>query len=129
MVITLAVFGVMGFGMWTAMKSNDAQQIAGAGLTMVLASLIVVALLLPVMMAMWFAPVLVVFHELGAWEAMKQSFSGCLKNILPFLWYSVLLVLLSILAAIPIGLGFLILWPVIMASLYTAYRDIYLKPR
>ena len=129
MVITIAVFGVMGFGAWSAMKANDPAVMAGMGLTAVLAGLVVTALLLPVMMAMWFAPVLVVFHELGAWEAMKQSFSGCLKNILPFLWYSVLLVLLSILAAIPIGLGFLILWPVIMASLYTAYRDIYLKPR
>jgi uncharacterized membrane protein len=91
--------------------------------------LIATALLLPVMMAMWFAPLLVVFHELGAWEAMKQSFSACLKNFLPFLWYGVLLLLLSLLAMIPLGLGFLVLWPVIVASLYTSYRDIYLRPR
>jgi uncharacterized membrane protein len=97
--------------------------------TMMLAGLIVAALLLPVMAAMWFAAPLVVFQELGAWEAMKQSFMGCMKNILPFLWYSVVLLLLSLLAVIPIGLGLLILWPVIAASLYTAYRDIYLKPR
>jgi uncharacterized membrane protein len=70
-----------------------------------------------------------VFHELGAWEAMKQSFSGAMKNFLSFVWYGVLILLLSILAMIPIGLGFLVLWPVIAASLYTAYRDIYLRPR
>lgn len=129
MVITLGVFGVMGVGMWTAMKTNDPAAMAGAGWSMVIAGLVVVGLLLPVMMAMWFAPVLVVFHELGAWEAMKQSFSGCLKNFLTFIWYGILLFLLGILAMIPIGLGLLVLWPVIMASLYTSYRDIYLKPR
>jgi uncharacterized membrane protein len=101
----------------------------GMWLPMLLAMLIVMALLLPVMAAMWFAPLLVVFHELGAWEAMMQSFSGAMKNFLPFLWYGVLLLLLSILAMIPLGLGFLVLWPVIAASLYTAYRDIYLRPR
>ena len=129
MVITFGVFGVMGFGMWSAMSSNDPQVLMSMMLPMLLAMLIATALLLPVMMAMWFAPVLVVFHELGAWEAMKQSFSGCLKNFLPFLWYGVLLFLLSIAAMIPLFLGLLVLWPVIVASLYTSYRDIYLRPR
>ena len=129
MVITLGVFGVMGVGMWGAMTSNDPQVLMGLGLTMLLGFLIVMALLLPVIAAMWFAAPLVIFHELGAWEAMKQSLFGCLKNVLPFLWYSVILVVLGVLAMIPIGLGLLVLWPVITASLYTAYRDIYLKPR
>lgn len=128
-IVTLAVFGLMGFGMLSALNSTDPEVLMGFGITMVLAGLIVMALLLPVIAAMWFAPPLVMFHDLGAWEAMKQSFFGCVKNILPFLWYSVVLLLLSLLAVIPIGLGLLILWPVITASLYTAYRDIYLKPR
>jgi len=123
------VFGIMGFGMLSAMSSTDPQVFKGMGLTMVLAMLIIAAVLLPVVMAMWFAPLLVVFHGLGAWESMKESFAGCLKNIVPFLVYGVIGLLLALLASIPLGLGWLVLWPVIVASDYTAYRDIYLKPR
>ena len=57
--------------------------------TVVLALLIMLALLLPVMMAIWFAPPLVVFHDQGAIEAMKESFVGCLRNVVPFLVYGV----------------------------------------
>ena len=128
-VVVLVVFAIMGFGMLSAMNSPDPAVLKGMGLTMVLAMLIDAALLLPVMMAMWFAPALVVFHDLGAWESMKESFLGCLKNILPFLLYGVVALVLGLLAAIPLGLGWLVLWPVIVASLYTSYRDIYLRPR
>jgi uncharacterized membrane protein len=94
-----------------------------------LAVLTVLALLLPVFMAVWFAAPLIVFHQHGALEAMKGSFAGCVKNILPFLWYGVIGMLLGIVASLPVLLGWLVLWPVFMASVYTGYRDIYLKPR
>jgi uncharacterized membrane protein len=58
-------------------------------------------------------------------EAMKESFLGCLKNILPFLVYSVVLMVLGIVAAIPLGLGWLVLGPTLIASVYVSYRDIY----
>ena len=56
---------------------------------------------------------------------MKESFSGCLKNIVPFLLYGVVLFVAAIVAAIPLGLGWLVLGPVIAGSLYASYRDIY----
>ena len=77
--------------------------------------------------AHWFAPALVVFHQLGPVEAMKDSFLGCLRNVLPFLVYGIMFTLLAILATIPLGLGWLVLGPVTVASIYTAYRDIYLS--
>jgi uncharacterized membrane protein len=79
----------------------------------------------PVFMAIWFAPALVVFHQFGAMEALKASFDGCLKNIVPFLVQGVILLVASIVASIPFGLGWLVLGPVSFASVYTAYRDIY----
>src|SRR5687767_2910795 len=129
LVVMLVVGLSMGVGMSAMMGQGDPQQVAAMGLTMVLSMLIVFALLLPVIMAIWFAAPLVVFHDYGAWEAMKGSLSGCLKNILPFLWYSVVLMLLGVLASLPLMLGWLALGPVLAASLYTSYRDIYLKPR
>jgi uncharacterized membrane protein len=80
---------------------------------------------LPLVMAFWFAPVLIVLDGYSAVEAMKHSFTGCLKNILPFLVYGVVGLVLSFLAAIPLMLGWFILMPMVVASLYIAYRDIY----
>jgi uncharacterized membrane protein len=106
-------------------SGTDPAAMVAAGLTMLLAVLVMLALLLPLSMAVWFAPSLVVFHAQGPGEAMKNSFTGCLKNILPFLLYGVILFLLAIVAWIPIGLGWLVLVPVIAGSLYTGYRDIF----
>ncbi|HSU62964.1 MAG TPA: BPSS1780 family membrane protein [Burkholderiales bacterium] len=90
-----------------------------------LAWLIALALMVPVFMAVWFAPPLVVFDGLGALDALKASFRGCLKNIVPFLIYGLIVFGFAILASIPFLLGWLVLAPVIGASIYTSYRDIY----
>lgn len=87
--------------------------------------LVFFALVIPIYMAMWFAPALIVFHERTAPRAMMQSFRGCLKNIVPFIVYGVLLLVLGIFASIPFGLGWLVVGPVIVGSVYAAYRDIY----
>lgn len=127
-VLALVVGLATGAGMWTLLGSGaDAAAVAGAGLTLVLAFLVMLALLLPLFMALWFAPALAVFHEQGPGEAMKSSFVACLKNIGPFLLYSALLFLLAIAASIPFGLGWLVLGPTMAASLYTGYRDIFFE--
>ena len=95
------------------------------GLSFMLAVLVGLALALPVYMALWFAPSLIVFNNLKPVDAMKASFLACLKNIVPFLIYGVILLVLCFVAAIPFGLGFLVLGPVAIASIYTGYRDIF----
>jgi uncharacterized membrane protein len=129
LVIMLVVGLTMGVGMAAMMGQADPESMGAMGMTMVLAMLIMFALMLPVVMAIWLAAPLVVFHDQGAVEAMKGSFFGCLKNIVPFLLYGVVLFALSIIATIPIGLGWLVLGPVLAASIYASYRDIYLNPR
>ena len=128
-VVIVVVSLVMGVGMMTMMGAGDPQEVAAMGMTIVLAVLVMFALLLPAVMAIWLAAPLVVFHEHGAVEAMKGSFAGCLKNILPFLVYSVVLFVFAIAATLPLMLGWLVLGPVFAASVYASYRDIYLKPR
>jgi uncharacterized membrane protein len=103
----------------------DPGQLLGAAMSALLAVLIALALMIPVLMAIWFAAPLVVFHQLGAIEALKSSFNACLRNIVPFLIYGLILLGLAIVASIPFGLGWLVLGPVLVASLYTAYRDIF----
>lgn len=112
-----SVFGVL--------NAQSPEAVMKLGATLLLAILIFMALLLPLLMAIWFAPPLVVFHDLGAVAAMKASFAGCLRNMMPFLLYGIVLLVASIVASIPLMLGWLILGPVTAASIYTAYRDIY----
>ena len=56
---------------------------------------------------------------------MKASFFACLKNLLPFLVYGVILFVLCLIAMIPIGLGMLIMVPVMMGSIYASYVEIF----
>jgi uncharacterized membrane protein len=120
--VTVLIAGVGIFGM-----ASDSQGASVAGMfTMLIGLLVALALMVPVLMAVWFAPALVVFHDKGAVDALKESFSGCLRNIVPFLVYGVVGLVLAVLASIPLGLGWLILGPVLAGSLYASYKDIYL---
>jgi hypothetical protein len=89
------------------------------------ALLVAFSLSVPLMMAIWFAPLLVVFDSVPPVAALKASFLACLKNMLPFLVYGAALVLLAFIAAIPFGLGFLVLFPTIFGSLYASYKDVF----
>lgn len=126
LVVVMLIFGA---GM-AAMFMGGGQQPdmgPGAALGMLLAVLVAVALSIPLVAAVWFAAPLVVFHDLGAVEAMKASFTGCIRNIVPFLVYGIVGFVLAVVATIPLGLGWLVLGPVIAASVYTGYRDVYLR--
>lgn len=121
--IFLVVFALTGAGMF-ALFSGAADPFA-VGATMLIAILLMLALTVPLVMALWFAPALVVLNDQGAVEAMKGSFVGCLRNMLPFLVYGIIGLALAFLATIPAMLGWLVFAPVIAASIYVAYRDIY----
>lgn len=100
---------------------------AGAGvLGVLLLVLVFFGLMVPVLAAYWFAPGLVLYADLDAVAAMKESFRACLRNWLPFLVYGVLsiLVLLGGMVVLFVGM-FLISMPVLMASYYASFRDIY----
>ncbi|MDP2828704.1 MAG: BPSS1780 family membrane protein [Sulfuricellaceae bacterium] len=89
---------------------------------------LIMAMLVPLLMAYWFAPALVLFDNLPALEAMKLSFSACLKNVLPFTLYGAVSIILFVLGAIPFALGLLAVIPVLFAtSIYAAYRDIFVE--
>ena len=116
---------VTGASVLTVVNATTPEEIMAAGAGLLLATLIFLALLVPLLMAIWFAPPLVVFHDLGAIAAMKASFMGCLRNMLPFLLYGIVLFIASIVASIPAMLGWLVLGPIIAVSIYTGYKDIY----
>ena len=126
LVVVMLIFGAGMAALFVGGEQPDMAQ-TGAAVGVLLAVLVAVALSIPLVMAVWFAAPLVVFHGLGAVEAMKASFTGCLRNIVPFLVYGIIGFLLAIVATIPLGLGWLVLAPVLAASVYTGYRNIYLR--
>ena len=106
-------------------SSGDVQEVAAAMRSMALALTVGFALYLPLLMLIWFAPLLVVFHDLTPLEAMKQSFFACLSNWLAFLVYGVIILVLWFIASIPLFLGLVVLLPVLICSLYASYKDIF----
>lgn len=89
------------------------------------ALLVALALYVPVLMLIWFAPMLVVFHDQKPADAMRLSFSACLVNWLTFLVYGVIVLVLWFIASIPLFLGLIVLLPVLICSVYASYRDIF----
>lgn len=93
--------------------------------TVLLPVLVALALLVPVIMGYWFAPVLVGLHNVSPQAAIKLSFIASLRNIFPFFLYGCIFFGLVLLALIPLGLGLVIVIPVMMTSLYASYADIF----
>ena len=124
--IVAIVVGITGVSVFGLMAANP-EQVFAAAATALLAALLILALMLPLVMATWFAPALIVFQGMGVAAAMKASFIGCLKNVLPFLLYGVIAIVAGVIASLPFGLGWLVLGPVLTASVYTSYRDIYFR--
>lgn len=92
---------------------------------MMLPILIAMLFIVPILMAYWYAPVLIGLHNLTVLEAMKLSFIACLKNMLPFLLYGLIFMVILVVAIIPFGLGLIVAVPVMMTSLYTSYVDVF----
>lgn len=124
-IVMIPIVAIMGSGAFLGMMRGDLAGASVMGGSFVLALLIGIALSIPVCMALWFAPALVVLRGVAPVAAIKQSFDGCLKNIVPFLIYGIAVLVLSVFATIPLLLGWLVLLPVLIASVYVAYRDIY----
>jgi len=111
---------------------------------LLLGILIWMALMIPLIMAYWFAPALVVLNKISSIDSLKLSFAACKDNFLPFLLYGLVgfaylmafFVALSISAVIapPLAIvvmigGYLAIFAITLASIYTSYIDIFDQQR
>ena len=109
-------------------------------INILLAMLIWLALMIPLLMAFWFAPALVVLQKLNAVSALKISYSACKENFIPFLIYGLValayifaffigcIILIAIIP--PIGIlafiaGYLAIFAITLISIYSAYIEIF----
>jgi uncharacterized membrane protein len=128
-VILLVFMAFVGLSILTAFMTGDANAAMAAFAasmgSMAIGALVCLGLMVPLMAAYWFAPALVMMHDMSPVAAMKESFFACFRNFVPFLVYGLVMMFFAVLAAIPFGLGFLVWLPVAIASTYVAYREIF----
>lgn len=110
-----------------AVKFNQGSEMPGEidQLAFMKSTMVALVFTLPIMMASWFAPALIVLDDVPVLEALKLSVIGCVKNALPFLIYGLILTALYVAGIFTFGLAYLVIVPVTYTSIYTAYRDIY----
>jgi uncharacterized membrane protein len=128
-VVIVLVMSVLGFGGFMGMMAGGAMRsargmMAGMGIGL-LAMLVGLILGMLVTMALWFAPPLVALRGVAPVEAMRLSFAASMKNVVPFLLWGLIYIIASIVASIPFGLGWIVLGPVLMLTVYTSYKDVF----
>ncbi|HRD67684.1 MAG TPA: BPSS1780 family membrane protein [Candidatus Competibacter sp.] len=95
---------------------------AGAGL-IVLLIIAVIGVLIAT--ALFYGTPLVMLAGQNAWPAAQDSVAACWINVLPLLVFGLVYMVLAVVAAIPFGLGFLVLGPVTVCAVYASYREIF----
>ena len=83
-----------------------------------LISLVVIALT-------YFAVPLVLFRQMEAPQALKSSLDGVIANLPAVVVFWAACIVLTLLAIVPLGLGLLVLVPVLLGAAYEAYAEIY----
>ena len=128
-VIMLVFAVVVGFSFLGAFMTGDPDAVLTAVsesmLTIVLGVLLMLGLMVPLLAAYWFAPALVMIHDMPPVAAMKASFFACLRNFVPFIVYGLIMLAAFVVALIPFGLGMLVWIPLAITSTYVAYRRIF----
>jgi uncharacterized membrane protein len=105
--------------------SLDYTALASAGVAVFIVGLIALGVAVLVAMAYWFAPALVVLNGEQPVAALQKSFAASSRNIGAFLLYGLIYIGLAIVASIPMGLGWLVLGPMVVGSCYAGWRTIF----
>jgi len=131
--LILGVMKIAGGGALVDLMTSDTpdvdatvvvQAISGAGFAIVISLVLSVVFL----MATQFAPMLVTFDNQSPVAALKASLLGTWRNLKPLSVYGIMMMLFMIVASLPLMLGWFILLPVMITSLYAAYRGIFPWP-
>jgi len=105
-------------------QAASAGMFAGMG---AIGAVIYVLMMAALMSMVVFSPYLIHQRGLSAVEAIRQSVLGCLRNVGAGLVAGIAYLGLAVVATIPLGLGWLVLLPVVFLVGYTAYRDVFFE--
>ena len=123
--LTLGASGLAALATLNADSGVDYAVLASAGAGLAIATIVALVILLLAAMAYWFAPALVVLNGEKPLAALQKSFDASWQNFGAFTLYGLILIGLAIVATIPIGLGWLVLWPMLVGTFYASWRTIF----
>ena len=136
-VASLAVVGLMLlvglgtlFGSLSAMTSYEQLAAQRAlwediGLGSLLAILICLLLFVPISMAAWLAPALIMLRGAGPLDALRWSLLACRRNLGALTVYGLVGIVLAFIATLMFMIGWFFLLPLIFLSSYAAFRDMF----
>jgi len=75
--------------------------------------------------ALWFGPAILAFHEISTAHAVRWSVFAALSNLGAMLAYGVVLIAIFVAGLLPWGLGLLVVVPVMVASTYAGYAEVF----
>lgn len=116
------VAGTMGTAAMTGSEGAAMGMLAGGGLVLFLVS-VIIGLIVGALMI--FSIPRVMFGHAEPIPAVKESFQAVLGNLGAYIVFGLIYIGLAILAAIPFGLGFLILMPVMAGAVYSANKQVF----
>ncbi|WP_028451731.1 BPSS1780 family membrane protein [Chitinilyticum aquatile] len=125
-IVVLLGIGTAGAsGMFSGSDTALLAALGSMGGVIIVLVVVFLPLLILLSMVLYIAPALVVLQNQSGIDAIKSTWSGLMKNLGGLALYVLLTILIAIVALIPCGLGFLVAFPVMMAAMYWAYRDIF----
>lgn len=136
-VASLAVVGLMLLiGLGTLFSSlseaTSYEQIAargfaleGVGLGALLLLVICLLLFVPISMAAWLAPALIMLRGAGPVDALRWSLIACRRNLGALTVYGLVGIALGVIATLMFLIGWFFLLPLIFLSSYAAFRDMF----
>lgn len=117
----MAVF--MGGSM--SLQAMDPQAMSsGAGVVMAIMLPLFLVVFTLVMFLFYFAVPLIMLGGSGLGTAMGLSFRACMKNLLPMIVYGLVAVVIAMLAALPLLLGWLFVMPILAGAYYVSFRQV-----
>lgn len=99
----------------------------GSTAAMVVLGLLATLAMFAFMFLFYFAVPLIFLGQKGVVDAMKLSLDACLKNIIPFIVYTLVISLILVVAAIPILLGWLFVMPILAGAYYVSFKQLFVE--
>ncbi len=121
-IIIIAAVAMVGFG---AVMGSDGNPGETSAILFGLLVALAMGLFFMLYFTVFYAVLLVVLGNQPLASALSNAFSAFVKNWLPFLVNGLIALLITTIAMIPLFLGLLISTPLLFASMYCSYKDIF----
>lgn len=122
--ILVIMFGAQ-HSLFVLMSAEGMNNMTNTGQSVLLVMGLMFLLLLPLILAFFYAPALVIFHDFSPWAAVRTSFVACVRNSIPLLLYGLAYMTLALLGSLLAVIGLLVVVPSLLISTYMSYKAVF----